>query len=160
VTDQEARIAYEQLAKLIEQRHLNWLKAQVEGYLRLGKSERREVALVDEQMEQQDLFGEPAHRSRRGPRANFVATVEYSPKERLQILAIAISQAVPHLLEMANEIPRLLKPQPDGEIPRVVLVRESETGELEESKLHSEPPGEKLAKLRELLQQAVDEAAE
>jgi hypothetical protein len=118
------------------------------------------LAQREEVEQQEDLFGEPAHRSRRGPRTSFLATIEYTPKERLRVLAMAIAQAVPHLLEMANDIPRLLRPQPGGEFPRVVLVRESETGELEESKLLSELPGEKLAKLRELLQQAVDEAVE
>lgn len=160
MTEQEARTDYEQLSALLDREHLSCLRAQVEAYFRFGKPERREVAVVDEEVEQQDLFGEPAHRSLRNPRANFLATVEYTPQERLQVLAMAISQAVPHLLEMANDIPGLLRPQRGGEIPRVVLVRESETGELEENTLHSELPGEKLAKLRELLQQAVDEAAE
>jgi hypothetical protein len=160
MTDQEARTEYEQLAALLDRENLGWLKAQVEAYFRFGKPERREVTVVDEEVEQQGLFGEPAHRPRRGPRANFLATVEYTPQERLQNLAMAISQAVPQLLEMANAIPELIRPQSGGDVPHVILVRESETGELEENALHSGVPAEKLLKLRVLLQQAVDEAIE
>jgi hypothetical protein len=51
MTDQEARTEYEQLAALLDREKLGWLKAQVEAYFRFGKPERREVAIVDEEVE-------------------------------------------------------------------------------------------------------------
>lgn len=138
VTDEEARIEYQQLVGLLDQVQLSWLRLQVERYLRFGKSEQREVAILDEYVEEHDLFGTPAHRARRGPKANFLLTVEYTSQERLQVLAAAIVEAVPHVLEMANAVPRLLHPGEGQEIARVVVVRESETGEFEEKTLQAE----------------------
>ncbi len=141
---------------MLEQLQLQWLRDQVETYLRFGKVEQREVAVVEEDINQGDLFGMKAGRRRPGPKASFLAT-EFTPKERLHILAVAITYAVPHVLEMANAIPQLLHPRAGAPVARVIVIRESETGELEENTLQPPTSPEKVSLLRELLDRlAVD----
>jgi hypothetical protein len=155
----EARDEYKQLVALLEQHHLGWLVAQVEDHLRFGKAEMREIAVVDEDESQPGLFGEPAQKPRRGPKTSFLATVEYTEPERLQILAAAIREAVPHLLEMVTEVPQLLVSR-DGETsPRVVVVHDS-AGEIEEKTIQADISTEKLHRLRDLLRQVIKEAAQ
>jgi len=159
MTDHEAALAFEQFSALLDREHLNWLRTQVEAHLRLGKPEQREVAVLEEDVDRRDLFGLPARRRHPGPKASFLGTIEYTPKERLQILAMAIAHAVPHVLEMANAIPELLHPRQGEPAARVIVVRESETGEVEEKTLQTAASAEKLARLRELLGRLASEAA-
>jgi hypothetical protein len=160
MTDQEARVEYKQLAGLLHEHSMGWLIAQVEDHLRFGKAEQREIAVVDEDGRQQGLFGEPAQKRRRGPKATFLATVEYTEQERLQILAAATVEAVPHLTEMVTVVPRLLFSRDVETGARVVVVHESPAGEVEEKTIQADVSSEKLDRLRSLLRQLIKEAAE
>jgi len=147
MTESEAAVAYKELSATLEQVQLKWLRDQVEMYLRFGKVEQREVAVVEEDINQGDLFGMTAGRRRPGPKASFAATTEYTPKERLHILVVAITHAVPHVLEMADAIPQLLHPRAGETVARVMVIRESETGELEEKTLQPAAAPEKVSRL-------------
>ena len=165
MTDQEAAQAYEDLASALEEYQLGWVRDQVEAFLDQGKTELREVALLDEvtlldeKLDMQAGLAMPVHRKRPGPRSSFLATVDYTSKEKLRQLAIAIAHAVPHPLEMVSSLVVSLDSAYEASRPlRILAVRESGDGDVEPRALEVETPEEKVTRFREILYQLVTEA--
>src|SRR5437016_1392304 len=149
MNEKEALGAYEQLSHTLRQQKLGWVVDQVDRYLRLGKSEEKEIPIAGEEP---GLPGMPVYSTRRGRKPKFLATMDYMAQERLQILAIAITHAVPHLSDIATYLWESLPSVQSVDLPvRILLVHETEDGETKEWAIERLATDENISRLRGLL---------
>ena len=152
MNEKEALGAYEQLSHTLRQQKLGWVVDQVDRYLRLGKSEEKEIPIAGEEPVGPGLPGMPVYSTRRGRKPKFLATVDYTAQQRLQILAIAITHAVPHLSEIATKLRESLRSVRAIDQPvQIVLVHETEDGETKEWAIEPVVAGENMDRFRDLL---------
>jgi hypothetical protein len=110
VTTDECTAAYDQLRLMLENQRLAWVARDLEAVVAIGKTEIKEVSTVTvEEAREMLAIGRPGALSslpatsyprRRGRHATFVATLDYTPEERLQLLIHAIRAAVKDTAEM------------------------------------------------------------
>jgi hypothetical protein len=166
LTDPEARETYGALAAMLMKFELGELLQRVEAYLREGKPEEREI--VQYEVPQAEVHGLPfqghfPQQRRPGPRTRYLGVVEYSPQERVQILADAILHAVVFARQMEHEVWGYLgksTTNPDDVIvvESVRVVSEQPDGELIVRPLRRETPGTDLQGLQGVLQRISEEA--
>ncbi len=109
------------------------------------------------------LFHVEDFRRRPGPRARYLAVVEYTPQERLQILVEATLHAVVFPRQMEHEIWNYLEKSSDGasnpiDIHTIRVVHETPSGEPTVATLGRQTPVVDLSKLQKALQEISREA--
>jgi hypothetical protein len=95
MNDRECTQAYKQLGGILDEIALGWVIAQVSAQVKIGKAVQREI---------ETLIDEHGARLKKGPRATFAVTVEYTPSERLELLIDAIKQAVVSTAQMEDHL--------------------------------------------------------
>jgi len=115
MTDQEAIETWAALSAMLTKFELADVLRRVEMYLREGKAEEREIEPLEEHSDHEGrLFNVEDFRRRPGPRARYLAVVEYTPQERLQILVEATLHAVVFPRQMEHEIWNYLEKSSDS----------------------------------------------
>ena len=109
---------YDELSRMLESDGLGWVAREIAVLVAAGKTEIREVAPVSAK-EERELLAQgsfalldtprlPTQSHRRSKAATFVATVDYTPAERLRLLIQAIRRAIRDTADMelavANEL--------------------------------------------------------
>ncbi len=105
MNEQECMRMYEQLVKMLDEKGLEWVTAQVAEQIRIGKTIQREIETLKE-VRDTGFFTVDDYPSRlkRGPKATFAVTVDYEPSERLELLIDAIKQAVVNTADMEHHL--------------------------------------------------------
>ena len=97
---------YDFLVDTLKQKGLRWVATQVTEQVKLGKTVEKEIETFkefrDKSIEQIDYLSEIP--LKKGPKATFPITEEYSQKEKLILLIDAIEQAVVNTSEMEYHI--------------------------------------------------------
>ncbi len=104
MNDQECLDTYEDLAKLLNEQNMEWVTDQVASEIREGKTVQRLVDTIKDGKDADTLFATDDGSFKKGPKATFSATVEYSPLERLELLIGAIRQAIVTIAEMEQHL--------------------------------------------------------
>lgn len=104
--DQQCTETYEILHKVLEQNGLGWVFEQVEEEIRLGKTVEREIDTLREDKQGFDLFTHEDYPTtlKKGTKARYPVTIQYSPPERLLLLIDALERAVVNTAEMEYHI--------------------------------------------------------
>jgi hypothetical protein len=158
ITNEESQAAYETLATLTREANLLWVVSQVEDKVSVGKVSLKKVSARGYPALYRTWPGEEGQ-SRRPPSALFVASEEYSPRERLRVLAEALMAAVPAVHDVASTSLNTLKSI--GDVDGLRFVPEAavkESFEIDSSIL--ERAGESIARLRTLLEELLQEIAD
>jgi hypothetical protein len=106
MNDKECDEVYQRLTDMVNQIGLEWVIAQVAEQIRLWKTVEKEIETLRETRTERTLFTVNEYRSefRKGPKATFPVTVEYSSRERLSLLIDAIEQAVVNTADMEHHL--------------------------------------------------------
>jgi plasmid stabilization system protein ParE len=105
MNDRECTQAYKQLGGILDEIALGWVIAQVSAQVKIGKAVQREIETLRENRGGGLLaIDEHGARLKKGPRATFAVTVEYTPSERLELLIDAIKQAVVSTAQMEDHL--------------------------------------------------------
>jgi hypothetical protein len=97
ITDSEALNLYENLRRLLTEIKFEWVVAEVDSEVRLGKTETTRIRTFDtdvpsELLELTDVrYGKPTR---------FTRTIEYTPRERLTLLIDAVERASVDVAEL------------------------------------------------------------
>ncbi|HLH09004.1 MAG TPA: hypothetical protein VKW78_17325 [Terriglobales bacterium] len=164
MTDQEATETWAALSALLTKFELADVLRRVEAYLREGKPEEREIEQLEERPDTEGrLFHVEGFRRRPGPRARYLAVVEYTPQERLQILVEATLHAVVFPRQMEHEIWNHLEKSSDSasnpiDVQTIRVVHETIGGEPTVATLGRQTPVVDLSKLQKALQEISREA--
>lgn len=164
MTDQEAIETWTALSAMLTKFELADVLRRVEAYLREGKAEEREIEPLEERSNNEGrLFNVEGFRRRPGPRAHYLAVVEYTPQERLQILVEATLHAVVFPRQMEHEIWNYLEKSSDGVsnpigIQAIRVVHETPGGEPTVATLGRQTRVGDLSKLQKTLQEIIREA--
>ena len=114
MTDQEATETWNFLSTLLKNLDLESVIQRVEAHLRDGRPEAREIHQFEERAVGGDsFFPEDELRRRTGPRSRYLAVVEYTPRERVQILVDAVLHAIVFPRQMEHEIWNYLEKSSD-----------------------------------------------
>ena len=96
---------FERLSEILQRNGLGWIVTQVNDQIHIGKTISKEVETIRRGGETQELIfdtGRVAQNVRKGPKAQFSATIDYDEKEKLILLIDGIVQAT-NGIEMQNE---------------------------------------------------------
>ena len=92
--------------RILTENKLSWISNQVAEQIRIGKTVEKEIATFKESRRTLLLFEERDYRIqyKKGTKATFPVTEEYSPSERLLLLIDAIEQAIVNTAEMESHL--------------------------------------------------------
>ncbi len=99
---------YAELRSVLEEMQLSWIIEEVENQMRIGRLDTRDVhtlSLPEDHARQQrlPLLGQGSENNlRRGRTATFPVSVEFSPRERVEILLNAIEQVFVNTIEIQD----------------------------------------------------------
>ncbi len=164
MTDQEAMETWAALSAVLTRFNLEDILRRVEAYIREGKPEEREIEQLEERPGGEGrLFQTEDVRRRPGRRSRYLAVIEYTPQERVQILADAILHAVVFSRQMEHEIWNYLEklsgdPKDIVNVRIIRVAREIQGGEPVVTALRRQAPLVELGKLQQALQQISHEA--
>lgn len=94
MTDEKCLQLYNEFVQLLREHHFDWVVAEVEGQLRLGKTAEERI-VVSEEFALETSPQAPARRARGRPaRTRFLKRVDYTARERLLLIIEAVEHAV------------------------------------------------------------------
>lgn len=103
LSDDELQTAYTALAEAARESRLGWVLEQVEERIAFGKTTIKKLsAKKHPELALTEPWELEGHREKRGSQATFVASEEYSPAERLELLIDALLLAVPTAHQVAE----------------------------------------------------------
>lgn len=104
--DKECKEVYNKLVDVLNQEGLQWVTTEVADQIRLGKTVEKEIDTLKESSFRQGVlaYDQGGDRLKRGPKATFPITVDYSKKEALFLLIDAIEHVVVNTAEMENQL--------------------------------------------------------
>lgn len=94
---------YNKLISALRENKLDWIIDQVTEHIRLGKTVEKEIETLKEDPSEKMVvytFGDHVPKFKKGPRATFPVTENYTPQEQLLLLIDAIEQALVNTNEM------------------------------------------------------------
>jgi len=126
MTDEKCEAVRHELEALLRRHHFDWVVADVDEQIRLGKTEVEVVETPNE--EQFALSGEPpaAERRRRARKDKFLRRVDYTPRERLTLVIAALEHAVVDIGEIGIRLNEFLTER--NRRPTEVLFASDEEG--------------------------------
>jgi hypothetical protein len=109
LSDEDAELAYNQLAESLQANRLSWVVQQVDDEIRFGKTEERELETFKEVPSEQLVMGyfPESRQLRRGPKAKFAIVRQFTSQEKLKLLTHAIERAVVDTAEMELYVSKL-----------------------------------------------------
>src|SRR4051794_3740366 len=90
ITDSEVDKVYDTLRGTLQETGFSWVAAQVAREIRLGKTESKKIRTTERDEPEEFLLDNPI---RTGKPEMFTSSVEYTPKERLELLLAALEHA-------------------------------------------------------------------
>ena len=105
--NQECNEVYERLMEMLAENKLDWIVEQVNQQVQLGKTIIKETeTLKHQEKEFSQLYEDDVYipKVKKGPKAKFPVTEDYTPNEKLNLLLDAIEQAIVNTAEMENHL--------------------------------------------------------
>jgi hypothetical protein len=101
----EAERIFGELAATMREYHLEWIVAQVEAQISLGRVALKSLEVNEHEMfaDEDTMFTSRPRRSRR-KRATFAVSEQYSPQEKLELLIDGLSAGVIQVNQIADEV--------------------------------------------------------
>jgi len=104
---QECNKVFERLLHMLDKNKINWVVEQVKQQVQLGKTIEKEIETLKHkekefaQLREDDVY---IPKVKKGPKAKFPVTEEYTPNEKLNLLLDAIEQAIVNTADMENHL--------------------------------------------------------
>jgi hypothetical protein len=131
ITTREADTLYDSLVAELRERGLNWIVAQIEEQIAVGKltTEKLPVTETEIYLPNDDLFDTPASRpQRRRSKATFVVSRPFTEHEKLSLLIHAIRIGIAELNSIAAEVTEFIDHDLEGAALEFQPEVESEEG--------------------------------
>lgn len=127
IKEQECTEIFEQLSKVLSESRLDWITSQVSEEIRIGKTIQRQIeTLKDVQESGFATFGDNVGNFKKGPKATYAVTVEYTSEERLELLIDSVRRAVVNTADMEDYLVRFC--ESDENRPSKIEFHSDESG--------------------------------